>query len=365
MTDPAPMFLFVVCQVGAEAALKAELRTTWPEFRFAYSRPGFLTFKLPADWSSEPDFDLKSVFARTYGTSLGRVDGADSPTLVAQVESLAAGRSFAAIHVWERDRALPGDYKFEPGESPLAHEIAAAFAAAHPELRVNRTASVGDDVLDVILVDPGRWWVGFHRAASLPSRWPGGVCRMKTPVPFISRAYYKMREALLWSRLPMAAGDRVVELGSSPGGACQALLEKGLLVTGIDPAEMHESVRMHPNFTHVKKRSAEVRRREFADCQWLTADLNAAPGYTLDAAEAIVTHRATNIRGMILTLKLTDWKLAAEIPEYVQRVRAWGFEHVRVRQLAFNGQEVCLAAARSRSMRRGVSRRKARRPPQP
>src|SRR5882724_9885224 len=62
-------FVFVSCQPGAEPALKDELAREHPEFRFAFSRPGFVTFKSPNDL--KPDFELRSVFARAYGLSLG------------------------------------------------------------------------------------------------------------------------------------------------------------------------------------------------------------------------------------------------------------------------------------------------------
>ena len=42
-------FLFAVCQRGAEPALKSEVARMERGFRFAYSRPGFVTFRLPDD----------------------------------------------------------------------------------------------------------------------------------------------------------------------------------------------------------------------------------------------------------------------------------------------------------------------------
>jgi hypothetical protein len=72
--------------------------------------------------------------------------------------------------------------------------------------------------------------------------------------------------------------------------------------------------------------------------------MNVAPRYTLDAVEAVVTHPENNIRGMILTLKLFEWKLADELPEYLQRIGGWGYNVVRARQLQHNRQEVCVAA---------------------
>ncbi|WP_446915063.1 hypothetical protein, partial [Klebsiella pneumoniae] len=73
-----PGFLFVTCQVGAEPALKRELARNWPELRFAYSRPGFLTFKLPPEHPLSQRLELRSIFARTAGYSLGKVTGGDA-----------------------------------------------------------------------------------------------------------------------------------------------------------------------------------------------------------------------------------------------------------------------------------------------
>ncbi len=101
-------FLFITCQVGAEAAVKGELARRWPTFRFAYSRPGFLTFKLPEDHGLSDDFDLESTFARAYGFSLGRVQGESNEELAEKAWQLAGDRAFSALHVWPRDRARLG-----------------------------------------------------------------------------------------------------------------------------------------------------------------------------------------------------------------------------------------------------------------
>ncbi|HZZ71681.1 MAG TPA: SAM-dependent methyltransferase, partial [Pirellulales bacterium] len=154
----------------------------------------------------------------------------------------------------------------------------------------------------------------------------------------------KMEEGLRWSRLPVQAGDRCVEIGCAPGGASQALLQRGLHVTGIDPADVDPRVLEHPNFTYLKKRGADVRRREYRGLKWLMTDMNVAPNYTLDTVEAIVTHREVNIQGLLLTLKLIDWDLAQDLPNYLARIRSWGYRLVQARQLQHNRQEICVAA---------------------
>ena len=103
--DP-PEFLFVVCQIGAERALKAEVARRWPAFHFAYSRPGFLTFKLPAGHDLPSDFDLRSVFARAHGFSLGKVSDSELPQRAQSFWKAAGAAPYEALHVWQRD-ALP------------------------------------------------------------------------------------------------------------------------------------------------------------------------------------------------------------------------------------------------------------------
>lgn len=362
-----PSFLFVTCQRGAEATVKHEIARDWPALRFAYSRPGFLTFKLPPGHGLADDVDLGSAFARAWGFSLGAVT-ADSPEArAAGVWEIAGDLPIDRLHVWSRDAAVAGHHGYEPGQTPeaaaaremilaarAAHQTAGSTHGTNPAFNPQLVAEPGDLVLDCILLEPERWWVGYHRAASLASRHAGGMLPITTPSYAVSRAYAKMAEALAWSALAIKAGQRVVEIGASPGGAAQALLDAGLLVTGIDPAEIHAEVLANPRFTHLRKRGADVRRREFRPFRWLAADLNVAPQYTLDTVEAIVTHPEVDIRGLLLTLKLPDWRLAEELPAYLARIESWGYGTVRARQLAHNRQEVCVAATRSV---RGASKR--------
>ncbi|MCA9223440.1 MAG: hypothetical protein KDA71_24165 [Planctomycetales bacterium] len=356
-------FLFVCCQAGAEQALKDELARNRPELRFAYSRPGFVTFKLPPESAAGDYAELPSVFARTHGFSLGKVQGFDAAKLAEQAWELVAshpaiGKPVRQIHVWQRDERLPGDDGFEPGPTALSEEVGRLLAekmpreSAAPPPEVNRVSRPGSQVMDCVLVDPQEWWLGVHEASSIPARWPGGACPLDYASPGVSRAYLKMYEALEWSRMPVRARDLCAEIGSSPGGSCLALLDRGLRVLGIDPAEMDEEVLSHPNFTHIRKRGRDVRRRDFSEVRWLMTDINVAPKYTLDTVEEIVTHDSVRVQGMLLTLKLTDWELAEQIPALLDRIRGWGFGYTRARQLAFNRREFCVAALRQRTSRR-------------
>ena len=88
------------------------------------------------------------------------------------------------------------------------------------------------------------------------------------PVPLpadkVSRAWLKLDEAIASFGIALTPGERACELGAAPGGSCQRLLEAGLEVVGIDPAVIDPRVANHPRFTHWRKRSRDVKLREFA-----------------------------------------------------------------------------------------------------
>jgi 23S rRNA (cytidine2498-2'-O)-methyltransferase len=347
-----PQFLFVTCQVGAADAVKRELGGGDLGCKFAFSRPGFLTFKLPEDRRLPDDWELSSVFARAYGFSLGKIAADDVDELAKAAWELFGKRPFRRIHAWPRDAAEPGYRDFEPGLTDAALEAHTALlrhcprpsALAADASDPTAPAKAGDIVFDCCLVEPREWWIGYHRAESVPSRWPGGFMPLRLPANAVSRTWLKMEEGLRWSQLPIPAGARVAEIGSAPGGASQALLARDLIVTGIDPAEMAEIVLNHPRFTHIRRRSTQVRRREFRKIRWLTADMNVAPNYTLDAVEGIVTYPEVNVRGMLLTLKLPEWDLTDRVNEYLARVRSWGYNLVSARQLQHDRREFCVSA---------------------
>jgi len=353
----------VTCQSGADAALKAEMARRWPELKPGFTRPGFATFRLPETHQPGRELNLRCAFPRFAAFTLASIS-ADTPAeAAAQLWRSVADVPAQQLHVFSRDGASPAEREFHPGVGPGLEEAEAALIAAAPaerKVQVNRLVKPDKLILDCVLVKPLQWWIGYHWGTSPPARWPGGVPHYRLPENAVSRAYLKMREAIAWSRFPMDAGDRCAELGSAPGGGTQALLGRGLHVMGIDPAQMDPVVLAHPRFQHIRKRGDDLKRREYRGIRWLTADINVVPEEALRVVQSIVTHQDVSIRGLILMLKLRDWNLADKLPDYIQRVKDWGYRHVRARQLAYNRREVCLAAIKHRSLRRIDTRRRSR-----
>lgn len=346
----------MACQHGSEPTLKSKFMQPDSGLRLAFSRPGLLTFKLVE--SPQLEFDggpavgkwpvelPQHWLARQAGFAIGQLKGENAAQLAQQAAELA-GPEWQIGHVFARDTDLPGTRGYEPGPTPLSLAVqeelakvlpATNFADPAPQRRI--------PILDVILIDPGHWLVGFHQNNSVQHSWPGGVFPFHRPDEVISRAYYKIAEAIAWSRLPMQAGDNVVEIGSSPGGACQRLLDLGMKVTGVDPAEMDPSLLGHPRFEHWRSKTAGLKRKRFRPFKWLVADANVAPNYTLDMVEDVVTYPGNDFSGLLLTLKLSSYGLVEHMPEYLLRIRKWGYKRVDVRQLAPNRRECCVCASR-------------------
>ncbi len=342
-------FVFAACQQGAERPLKERFAGPGAALRLAFSRPGLATFK-----TSDSNVNLlsQSWLARVAGEGLGNVRGNLAEELVAQAIAIA-GDQFQAIHVFERDRNLPGSRGFEPGPSELTTAIGEIFAnKLRSEAKlgrlplINTACAIGSKILDVILVEPDQWLIGTHTATEIQHCWPGGVYPVAAPDSMVSRAYLKIAEAVAWSQLPMQPGDRVVEIGSAPGGSCQRLLDVGLEVTGVDPAEMDELLLNHPRFEHWRTKAAGMKRKMYSKFKWLTADANVAPNYTLEVVEDIVNYPTSRFQGLLLTIKLSSYDLVDQVDAAMEQIRSWGFTRVKARQLASNRRECCIAAQR-------------------
>ncbi|MCL2742643.1 MAG: SAM-dependent methyltransferase [Planctomycetaceae bacterium] len=358
------MFLFALCQTGAEKVLKQELNCHG-DFRLAFSRPGFVSFKMPEEFCSSENLieDIaaiaaESVFARTISLSLGKVNGTEPLQLAKQVWEITAksGYFFNRVNVCGRDTAVPGTNGFEPAITTEQKELQQVITENSPYPKFlgknffdsTAAAQTGETVLDVVQVESEQYFIGVKRiikTTPLPARYSGGITPLVLPPHAVSRAYLKFEEGLRWSELPILRNDVCVDIGASPGGGSQALLARGASVLGIDPAEMSPVVLQNPNFTHLRGNANQIKRFMLRKAHWLIADMNVAPNYTLDVIEDIISYGKVHVSvgGMLFTLKLLQWELAAKIPSYIERIRSWGYGSVRIKQLAFNRQEVMAA----------------------
>ncbi|MDO5579977.1 MAG: SAM-dependent methyltransferase [Planctomycetia bacterium] len=361
-------FIYTSCQLGAENALKGEMARKRPDYHISFSRPGFLTWKI----ADEAKIDNpRLVFARTFIHSLGKISNKNFPLdrkgkiretwniftkFLLESKLCSENEPFQTfrLHVWSPDSPKTGSHGVEPGpktedldlhnqlwrDLPVPLRRFAGYQSDLPE-----SAGKEQEIcLDCVRLSDEEWWLGWHRVEDLHSAYAGGLLPLALPEDASSRAWLKFEEGLRWSNFPIGIGSRCVDIGAAPGGGSQVLLSRGAEVLGVDPAEMDPQILANPNFTHLRGKIHQLKRNLFRKSRWFIADMNVAPSYTLDVFEEIVMREDIAARGLLFTLKFFNWKLANELPDFIRRIKSWGFNHVQARQLQFNRQEIMIAA---------------------
>lgn len=353
---PESSFLFAVTRPGAEPFLKQELSISRPDLRFAYSRPGFVTFK--ASDRVVGSTPLSAVFARAHGASLGPESEALSIARLA--DALGADGRRPHLFVIDRDPGEDADPR-----TPRAAEIeerlrsAASFAGAD-------TPQNGDVVIDVIVHGDDAPWVGYHVHGAESAPLPGGRYDVRLPPEAPSRAWAKIEELIAWSGVVPRRGETALELGSAPGGASYALLRRGLDVVGVDPGAMDPRVLAFdgaagPRFRHLRAPAGALKRHDLPrPLHWLAMDMNLAARVALRYAERAIGPSRSTLLGAFLTLKLGSLAEARELPTLLERIRSFGFVELEAAQLWSHRQEVGVVALTERGLARRARRRPSR-----
>ncbi len=208
-------------------------------------------------------------------------------------------------------------------------------------------SELGELVADVIVATDEPAWLGVHRADADHARWPGGLVPADVPADAPSRAFAKIEEAIAWAELPVEAGQVALEIGCAPGGAMLALARRGLDVWGVDTADLAPFLLVEPRVHHLATKVGALRWEQLPPrVDWLLVDVNLAPQVALHEVARLMP-RLCALRGAVITLKLNDDAVVAELPKLVERIRALGFGDVRLRHLPSNRREICAVAQRA------------------
>lgn len=300
------MYFYCLVNPGFEARLKAEAADHTPDLHPSFSRPGFVTFKALKP-RSVPHF----TFARVVGRFLGKGDAA---AVEAAVVTEGQGRS--------------------------VHRFVLSDGSG-----TGTPAPVGGEVLDVIALGEDLFWWGVRRVE--PWGWgvPGGVPALLLPAAAPSRAWLKLEEMLLWSRWSPPPGTVALELGSAPGGASWALLNRGARVVGVDVAPMATVCVENPNFSLLTMSVRDLRKKDLPPkVDVLFCDLGLKP---VEAVPQIrhLCQILPSIRRLYYTLKMGQGMTTAELDGWREAVSQMGFT-VRSTHLPSNRMEILVAGVR-------------------
>ncbi len=144
-----------------------------------------------------------------------------------------------------------GDGKIRPYDinKPLSERLAAASGAP---LDVRQPFQI----LSVVLSD-AEAYLGLSLAVNNLSDWAGGVRRFAREEDQISRAEFKLLEALEVFNIDLPPRGRALDLGAAPGGWTRVLRQKEQYVTAVDPAWLAPSLQKDKGVRHLRLTAEE------------------------------------------------------------------------------------------------------------
>ncbi|MHA6529013.1 SAM-dependent methyltransferase [Paenibacillus sp. BAC0078] len=191
-----------------------------------------------------------------------------------------------------------------------------------------------------VYADGDALYAGVSRPEDNLSSWNGGMIRFRKEDGQISRAKFKLMEAEKEFSIPFYNFRNAVDIGASPGGWTSFLLERGLKVTAVDPALMHESLRNNPKLKILRKNAGEVKFRD-NEFDLLVCDMSWSPKLMAKLVTGLL-HSLSPGGTAIVTVKLMHKKPMAVIKEIIAMFEGERMQVQRAKQLFHNRDEITL-----------------------
>jgi 23S rRNA (cytidine2498-2'-O)-methyltransferase len=116
-------------------------------------------------------------------------------------------------------------------------------------------------------------YLGLSTPGENLSDWAGGMRRFRQEPGQISRAEFKLLEALETFAVPLPAAGHALELGAAPGGWSRGVRMRGLTVTAVDPAELDPRIVADVGVTHARMTAERYFAGQPAPCDLLVNDM--------------------------------------------------------------------------------------------
>jgi 23S rRNA (cytidine2498-2'-O)-methyltransferase len=201
-----------------------------------------------------------------------------------------------------------------------------------------------------ILCSASKAFLGISQVGDNLSAWPGGARHFAQTPEQISRAEFKLLEALEVFGVSLPPRGRALDLGAAPGGWTRLLLEAGLQVVAVDPAQLDPRLRGHPALEHYRGYSEDYLEQAQKTHQTFDLIVNDMRMDARDAArllgQAAVCLQRDGL--MISVLKLPHTSVDFQpVPTLKQALHLLNKQYaiVQARQLFHNRQEVTVVTA--------------------
>ena len=241
-------------------------------------------------------------------------------------------RSFAVQAVFLGDADL--SYK----RFDVQEQMANALVQEGAMLEVARPAQV----ISVVHL-PNEAYLGISEAEDNLSDWGGGARRFAQEPEQISRAEFKLLEALEAFRIALPEAGTALDLGAAPGGWTRVLRGRGLLVVAVDPAALDPRLAEDTGVTHFRgtaQRFLETPRVFDIIVNDMRMDARESARIMGQMADCL------DPAGLaIMTLKLPHQGMQRQAAQAIALLETW-YRVVAARQLFHNRAEVTVVLRR-------------------
>jgi 23S rRNA (cytidine2498-2'-O)-methyltransferase len=183
-------------------------------------------------------------------------------------------------------------------------------------------------------------WLGLSRATQNLSNWAGGIHRFRRDPGQISRAEFKLLEAIQVFQVPLRPGGRALDLGAAPGGWSRILRLRGQEVTAVDPAELDGRLTQDPGIHHRRLSAQAYLAHRPGQFHLILNDMRMDGRDSARLMVAFAPHLEPD-GAAVMTLKLPGHRRLQVLQQTLDILRS-AFPVVKARQLFHNRSEVTL-----------------------
>lgn len=277
----------------------------------------------------------KPVFIRHIHTvdAIIPIDENTTPEQIAEALNEYHNTLHEALKVGVQVRKGEGTFPFSPLDVKIAidRKLQEDFAIA-PETKTPQK-------IISIFLNKDKCYIGVGTPKENLSDWSGGMVHFKKDDNDISRAKFKLMEAIHVFELDMSNIHTALDLGAAPGGWSSVLLENGIEVTAVDTGEMDSRLSQNKKLHFIKQNADDLKLgNERFDI--LTSDISWNPIHTANMVKKASIYLSEG--GIaIVTVKLMGSKVRKIIRE-VTDVYSEVFQIKGARQLFHNRDEITL-----------------------
>ncbi len=191
-------------------------------------------------------------------------------------------------------------------------------------------------------------YLGLSYAEDNLSNWTGGMRRFKREAEQVSRAEFKLLEALEFFELDVPANAKALDLGSAPGGWTRILLTLNAKIVAVDPAKLAPSVILNRDVIHIHQKAQDFLSTSTDNFDIILNDMR------MDAQRSSelmlkASERLRDSGWAILTLKLSNKENPTKTINNCLSLLSKSYFILGVKHLFHNRNEVTVALKRKKN----------------